>query len=194
MKKNIFLILLLVMFTSINNLEAGHNADEWAFIDSPLKSTGAKVYLKGNKDSKDVIINVERSLASTDYQLERFFNIAVDMISMSRSDAPDYEVDYYQLLVMLAIAGQTDYKWQTNAGLFTSAWWINYVSLDSIDDILKTCIDDFKKQFPVCKRIKLQCDSLYQEVVLRKSDEMDGLTDYIRDNGLELILDAVKLD
>ncbi|MDP1724192.1 MAG: hypothetical protein Q8L85_05770 [Alphaproteobacteria bacterium] len=206
MKKNIFLFVLLAIGTYAFNLDAmqkqdGYDAekittdvDGWTIIESPLNGTGAKAYIKGDENSQDVIFNVERSLASTDYFLMRCLNIAVDMVS-NCSPRCEYEVDFYHLVVMLALAGETPYKWETSdAGFITSAWWINYVSLDHKENIIKICLDNFKKKFSNCKHIKLQCDSLYQEVVLRNSDDMHALIEFMDDNVLKIVLDGEKVD
>lgn len=206
MKKNIFLFVLLAIGTYAFNLDAmqkqdGYAAekittdvDGWTIIESPLNGTGAKAYIKGDENAQHVVFNVQRSLASTDYFLMRCLNIAVDIVS-NCSQRYEYEVDFYHLVVMLALAGETPYKWKTSdAGFITSAWWINYVSLDHIEDHIKICLDNFKKKFPKCKHIKLQCDSLYQEIALRNSDDMHALIEFIEDNGLKIVLDGEKVD
>lgn len=206
MKKNIYIFLLLVIGIYTFNLEAMQkqegcaiekittDADGWTIIESPLKGTGAKAYIKGDENSQEVVFNVEKSLTSTDYVLMRCLNVAVDMVSACRSGC-EYDVDFYHLVVMLALAGQTPYKWETtDAGVLTSTWWINYVSLDHTDNIINICIDNFKKKFPNCKRIKLVCDSLYHDIVLRNSDDMHALTEFIEDNDLKIVINGEKVD
>jgi hypothetical protein len=206
MNKNIFLIVFFVVGVYAFNLEATpkHDSydtkkittdvDGWTIIESPLSKTGAKVYIKGNENSQEVIFNVEKSLATTDYSFERCLNVAVDMISTCRSGCV-YEVDFYHLVVMLALAGETSYEWEKNyASFMASAWWINYVSLDQMDNIIKICVDNFKNKFPNCKRIKLVCDSLYYDIGLRNSDDMHALTEFIEDNGLKIVIDGEKID
>lgn len=189
MKKIIFLFFINVVI-NICNVFAMYQEEVteegWTIIKSPLKGTGVKLYLVGGIDSEEVVIDVERSLDSTNYSLMKCLHGVYNLVSGLGADF--YGVNYYQLFTMLAFAGKMPCRQQIkDAGFLANVWWVNYVHFENGENYLVTCVNNFKKNFPKCKRIKLQLYSLRQEIILEGDDNMDALIEVFDDSGLEFV-------
>jgi hypothetical protein len=106
MKKNVTLFLFAVL-SFISNINAVNHQqdiiqenvydkkikideDGWTIIESPLEDTGIKVYIYGDENSKEVIIDIERSLDSANNFFNKLYNVAFCM-------CPIYFNNYYNL-------------------------------------------------------------------------------------------------
>lgn len=144
--------------------------DGWKIIKSPLQKSyfidpGVVVYIHGDEDAEEIIIDVERSLSATDYFIMKLIYTAIDMSSSYLFH--DYELSYYQLFVMLGLAAEIPYKWETKYPYpFASAWKLNYDSLACRHN-LEMLMRSFKYKFPNCKRIMLKLITSNQKIILK---------------------------
>jgi hypothetical protein len=203
MKKNVVLLLLAInLFVSyadavdkneVENPYEGNvfvDVEGWTIISSPLDGTGVKLFLRGDAESEEVIIDIERSFNSTDYRFMKFLNSAADVVSNCMGGS--YKVSYYQLVVMIALAGQTPYTWDTcDVGPITRAWWINFVNLEA-NVFPFTCVENFKNKFPNCKRLILQLSSSNQKIILKETKEVSEILSNLQHFGVELFVDDKK--
>ncbi|MDP1975438.1 MAG: hypothetical protein Q8K37_05650 [Alphaproteobacteria bacterium] len=144
--------------------------DGWKIIKSPLQKSyfidpGVMVYIHGDEDAEEIVIDVERSLSATDYFIMKLIYTAIDMSSSYLFH--DYELSYYQLFVMLGLAAEIPYKWETKYPyLFASSWKLNYDSLACRHN-LEVLLRNFKYKFPNCKRIMLKLITSHQKIILK---------------------------
>lgn len=190
--------------------------DGWTIIESPLEDTGIKVYVYGDENSKEVIIDVERSLDSVNNFFNKLYNIVFCM-------CPTYFTHYYslsphQLLVMLAIAGETPifqygmdtefyfgavpaglgdadrYKKIIGGGCMPSVWKITWRSIMASGVSINNCLYNFKSKFKNCTHIRLQFFSSDRKIVIKKSQIWHHFLDNLRYNRLKILYDYNKED
>jgi hypothetical protein len=164
--------------------------DGWKIIKSPLKKSyfinaGFEVYIKGDEKSEEIIIDVERSVSYNDSFIIRLYNTAIDMGSVYLGD--EYIINYYQLFVMLGLAAEIPYKWETQyPSPFASAWKLNYDSFASRYNV-EMLMRRFKQKFPHCKNIKLQLVNSNQKILLKHNYTWNSFYKELGKNGLNLV-------
>lgn len=190
MKKNILLVLFLFFVVCVCNVDAVPEykvlTDEegWTIIESLLEDSGVKLYLKGDETSEKVIIDVERSLESTNRPVWKVGNVLYNIFVGTVVDF--YGIDYYQLYTMLAFASQMPFQADvTDVTYFTDEWYRNFLSFGADMD---SCVAQFKAKFPACKNIELKLHSLRKkEIMVHNSNEMNIFLAKILHNELKLI-------
>lgn len=190
MKKNILLVIFLFFIGCVYNVEAlseykvSKDEEGWTIIESPLKDSGIKLYLNGNETSEKVIIDVERSLESTNRSVRKVGNLLYNVFIGPAADF--YGVQYYQLYTMLAFASQMPFESEVNDMTYiTNEWWRNFLS---VGEDMDSCVAQFKLKFPACKNIELKLHSLRKkEIMVHNSNEMNIFLAKILHNELKLI-------
>lgn len=164
--------------------------DGWTIIKSPLKksyfiNTDLEIYRMGDEKSEEIIIDVERSLAFSNYFLVRLYNTVMDIGSSYLDE--DYKLSYKQFIVMLGIAAEIPYDWESKyANPFDSAWSLNYSWLLHKNN-LEMCVSKFKQKFPYCKRIKLLLCTSNQKIVITHTHTLKYFYEALEKNDIKLV-------
>ena len=216
MKKSIFYFLFIVCNYSIN-VNASNNSvnsvvvqqfeadvviydnnpilvveDEWKIIKSPLDYATINIFLKGDNNSEEVVIDIEKSLTSTNFLYIKLYNNFIKFLS--KYIKSKYEVEYCDLFVMLSIAGQCEYESiMIDPGLIHSEWFMNfdYFNFHTTPEI---CIKKFREKFPKCNRIRLKPFSSDKKTVFENSVEMNTFLELLKNENLEILLENEIVD
>jgi hypothetical protein len=168
------------------------NKNEWKIIKSPLEYTGIKLFLKGNENSEEVIIDIEKSLTSSDFFHIKLYNKIKKFLSSYLTNK--YKIDYCSLFVMLSLAGEYQYESiMIDPGLMHSEWLMNFEYFE-YHSTAEICVEKFKQKFPKCKRIRLKPFDLDQVLALEDSNDMDKFIKLLNDKGLEILLENELVD
>ncbi|MDP3533585.1 MAG: hypothetical protein Q8S31_09910 [Alphaproteobacteria bacterium] len=216
MKKSIFYFLFIVCNYSIN-VNASNNSvnsvvvqqfepdvviydnnpivvveDEWRIIKSPLDYASINIFLKGDNNSEEIVIDIEKSLTSTTFLHTKLYNNFKKFLS--RYIKNNYEIEYCDLFVMLSIAGQCEYdSIMIDPNLVYSEWLMNFDYFD-FHTTPENCIKKFKEKFPKCNRIRLKPFSLDQKNVLENSPDMNKFIKLLKNENLEILLENEIVD
>ncbi|MDP1724306.1 MAG: hypothetical protein Q8L85_06350 [Alphaproteobacteria bacterium] len=216
MKKSIFYFLFIVCNYSIN-VNASNNSvnsvvvqqfepdvviydnnpivvveDEWRIIKSPLDYASINIFLKGDNNSEEVVIDIEKSLTSTNFLHTKLYNGFKKFLS--KYIKSKYRIEYCDLFVMLSIAGQCEYdSIMIDPNLVYSEWLMNF-DYFNFHTTPENCIKKFKEKFPKCNRIRLKPFSLDQKNVLENSSDMNKFIKLLKNENLEILLENEIVD